>query len=695
MAPLDSDPRWRRTACPHDCPSTCALEVECLDERHIGKVRGNALNDYTSGVICAKVAAYRERVHHPDRLTTPLLRNGPKGSGQFQPIGWDEALDRVADAFIKASAKHGKETVWPYHFAGTMGLVQRDIIHGFRHALGYSREDETICVATASAGWIAGAGKIWGADPREMADADMIVIWGGNPVATQVNVMTHVAKGRKQRGAKLYVVDTYRTPTADAADVFLCLRPGTDGALAAAVMHVMFRDDTADWDYMRKYTDDPDGLAEHLKSKTPEWASTITGLSVIEIEAFAKAYGATDRAYIRVGYGFTRSRNGSANIHAVSCLPAVGGKWKYKGGGALHSNRNMFGVNQTLVRALDRLDTSIRALDMSRIGPILLGDEASLLGGPPVTAMIVQNVNPAEVAPELNKVLKGLAREDLFLCVHEQFMTPTAAMADIVLPATTFLEHEDLYQGGGHMYLQPHRALIEPVGQSRCNVDVLAGIARRLGNEHEVFKLSPWEIIDRTLRASGHPGADEVDAVGWVDCTQSFEKAHFLNGFPNPDGKFRFRPKWFEIGKAHANMPTFPDHQDVIDNATQDRPFRLVAAPARRFLNTSFTETPSSVKKEGRPTVLMHPDACQKLGIKDGDRVTLGNELGEVTLHARPFDGVLEDVVIVEGIWPNRYFENGIGINALISADRAYPNGGAVFHDTAIWVRPAGGGGKA
>ncbi len=689
MAPLDSQPVWRRTACPHDCPSTCALEVECLDSATIGKVRGNADNLYTAGVICAKVAVYRERVHHPERLTTPLRRTGPKGSGSFEPISWDDALDEVANAFERASQKFGKQTVWPYHFAGTMGLVQRDIIHGFRHALGYSREDETICVATASGGWMAGHGKIWGSDPREMADADMIVIWGGNPVATQVNVMTHVARGRKQRGAKLYVVDTYRTPTAEAADEFLCLRPGTDGALACAVMHVMFRDGTADWDYMRKYTDDPHGLAEHLKSRGPEWASGITGLSVAEIEAFAKAYGETKRVYMRVGYGFTRSRNGAANMHAVTCLPAVGGKWKHKGGGALHSNRNMFGVNQNLIRAVDKLDPSIRALDMSRIGPILLGDEDSLLGGPPVTAMIVQNINPAEVAPDLNKVLKGLAREDLFLCVHEQFMTPTAGLADIVLPATTFLEHDDLYQGSGHFYLQATRALIDPVGQSRCNVDVLSALARRLGSDHEVFTLSPWEIIDRTLRATGHPGADEVHAKGWIDCTQPFEKAHYLDGFQFPDGKFRFRPNWSEIGKAYEKMPALPDHMNVIDNATPEKPFRLVAAPARRFLNTSFTETPSSVKKEGRPTAMMHPDACAKLGVAEGDKVELSNELGRVIVHVRLFEGILPDVVVVEGIWPNKYFENGIGINALISPDRAYPNGGAVFHDTAVRIGKA------
>lgn len=687
MAPLDEQSVWLRTTCPHDCPSTCALEVERLSPDTIGKVRGNALNDYTDGVICAKVAAYKERVHHPDRIRQPLRRVGRKGEGRFEPISWDAALDFIAEEFRKAKSLHGPETVWPYHFAGTMGLVQRDIIHGFRHALGYSREDETICVATATAGWMAGAGKVWGSDPREMAVSDMIVVWGGNPVATQVNVMTHIAKARKQHGAKLYVVDPYRTQTAQMADVHLCPKPGTDGALACAVMHVLFRDGFADHDYMARYTDVPAEFEEHLKTRTPEWASKITGIAVADIESFARAYGQTDKAYIRVGYGFTRSRNGAANMHAVSCLPAVAGKWKYEGGGALHSNRNLFGVNQTLVRALDTLDTSKRALDMSRIGRILLGEPESLLGGPPVTAMIIQNINPMEVAPETRRVAEGMSRDDLFVCVHEQFMTATTDYADIVLPATTFLEHDDLYQGSGHLYLQVGKKVIAPVGESRSNVEVLSALAHRLGATHEVFSLDAWEIIDRTLKATGHPGAEDAHARGWIDCSKSFEDAHFLNGFPTSDGKFRFKPDWRSIGAAFEAMPALPDHMDVIDNATAEKPFRLVAAPARRFLNTSFTETPSSIRKEGRPTALIHPTAMTALGLADGDEVLLGNELGEVSVYAKAFDGLQDDTVVVEGIWPNKYFRNGIGINVLVSADRAYPNGGAVFHDTAVWMR--------
>ena len=682
-------PEFRPTACPHDCPSTCALEVEVLDDRTIGRVRGNPRNDYTAGVICAKVAAYRERVHHAERLTHPLQRVGAKGAGDFRRITWDQAIDEVAEAIERARAAHGAEAVWPYHFAGTMGLVQRDSIHRFRHAFGFSREHETICVTTACNGWVAGHGKIWGADPREIAESDLIVVWGGNPVSTQVNVMTHIAKARKTRGAKLVVIDPYRTPTADAADIHIPLCPGTDGALACAIMHVLFAEGMADWDYMREFSDGPERLQQHLSTRTPEWAEAITGIPADDIRDLARLYGKTQRAYLRVGYGFTRSRNGAANMHAVTCLPVVTGKWQHRGGGALFSNRELYGVDGTLIKGLDVVDPNTRALDMSQIGRVLTGDAKALKGGPPVTMLFTQNINPAEVAPETTRVIDGMMRDDLFTCVHEQFMTASAKLADIVLPATMFLEHEDMYQGGGHFYLQVHKALIEPLGECRSNVDVINGLARRLGSDYPAFHMTAWELIDDALRRSGRPGADEVLAEGWIDCTKPFEEAHFLNGFGHDDGKFHFAADWSQIGADCDAMSALPDHLDVIDGATDAHPYRLVAAPARRFLNTSFTEMPSSRKKEGRPMALIHPDTCKALGLEEGDRVRLGNDLGDLVVHARPFDGLQTHTVVVEGIWPNEAFEEGRGINTIVSADAALPGGGAAFHDTAIWMRPA------
>jgi anaerobic selenocysteine-containing dehydrogenase len=683
-APLPIAP----SVCPHDCTSTCALDVEIVDARTIGRVRGSQRNTYTAGVICEKVARYAERVHHPDRLIHPLLRNGPKGSGQWQRVSWEEALDRVADAFIEKAARHGTETVWPYFYAGTMGLVQRDGINRLRHAMNYSRWYSTICVALSDSGWIAGVGSKRGVDLREAAEhAQLIVIWGGNPVNTQVNVMQH-AMAAKKRGAKLVVVDPYRTGTAEKADLHLPVRPGTDGALACGVMHVLFEEGYADWGYLRRYTDCPDELAAHIKTRTPQWASDITGLPVETIVGFARLYGSSKPSFIRCHHGFSRSRNGAANMHAVTCLPAVTGAWQHRGGGALYGHSGIYPLDRTLIEGTDVMDTRIRDLDQSRLGPILTGDSEALKGGPPVSALLIQNTNPAMVCPELHKVHAGLAREDLFTCVHEQFMTETAAFADVVLPATTFLEHDDFYTASGHTTFQVARKVVEAPGEARENHYVICELARRLGAKHRGFEMSVWEIMDETLRKSGMWDAQTNYERGGQDFTAAFEKMHFLDGFDTADGKFHFRGDWNRFGGRWQEMPVLPDHQDVIDNATEAKPYRLVAAPARTFLNSSFTETPSSLKRERRPTMLMHPQDCAALGVAEGDRVTLGNERGEVIVHVKPQDGQQRGVVVVEGIWPNRYFENKLGINALTSADPGWPNGGAAFHDTAVWVRP-------
>ncbi len=674
------------SACPHDCASTCALEVERLGPDRIGRVRGARHNAYTAGVICAKVARYADRVHHPERLSQPLLRVGEKGVGRaaFRPIGWEGALDLIAERFTAAAQRHGPEAVFPYFYAGTMGLVQRDGIDRLRHVMGYSRQDSTICVALSDAGWLAGAGVKRGLDGRELADADLIVIWGANPVHTQVNVMTHVARARKERGAKLVVVDPYRTATAEQADLHLMLRPGTDGALAAAVMHVLVRDGFADRVYMAKYTDVPEELERHLLSRTPEWAAAITGLDAREIVDFARLYGATRRSFLRIGYGFTRSRNGSANMHAVSCLPAVTGAWQYPGGGALYSNGGLYPLDRTLIEGLDRVDPAVRRLDQSRLGPILTGDKRDLGDGPPVTAMLVQNTNPMMVCPEHLKVRDGFLRPDLFVAVHEQFMTETAAMADVVLPATTFLEHDDFYIAGGHTVLQVTRKVIEPLGEARSNHEVICALAKRLGSRHPGFEMTAWEVIDATLKASGLPDAETIYRQHGYDCVLDFESRHFLNGFGHSDGRFRFKPDWRGFGPGHEHMPVLPDHMAVIDEASPEHPFRLITPPARSFLNSTFTETPASREREGRPTALIHPEDCAEFGLAEGDKVRISNRLAAVIVHARPFAGLRRGVVAVEGIWPNAAFVGGIGMNALTSAEPGFPAGGGVFHDTAV-----------
>ncbi|MGE0238179.1 MAG: molybdopterin-dependent oxidoreductase [Parvibaculaceae bacterium] len=686
-----------RSVCPHDCPSACALDVELLDAQTIGRVRGAKDNSYTLGVICEKVGRYAERIHHPDRLLHPLKRKGAKGTGQWQRLSWDDAMGEVAEAFLRAETRHGAQSVWPYYYAGTMGLVMRDGINRLRHAKKYSGMYDTFCVALAWPGYLAGCGRMSGSDPREMQKSDLIVIWGTNPVNTQVNVMTHAAIARKTRGAKIACVDVYETGTMKQADVKMIIRPGTDGALACAVMHVLFRDGHADWPYLDQYTDVPRELEAHLETRTPEWAAAICGCPASEIEAFAKLIGETKRSYLRIGYGFTRSRNGSANMHAVTAVAAVAGSWQYEGGGAFHSNSGMYKWNKTMIEGLDVRDASIRQLDQCRIGPVLLNDPYDLAGGPPVTAMIIQNTNPASVAPDQTKVRQGLMRDDLFVCVHEQFMTETAQLADIVLPATMFLEHDDLYQGGGHQHIMLGAKLIEAPGECRNNHEVITDLARRVGAEHPGFTMSPRELIDWTLKNSNHPDLEALDAATWIDVQQDFDSAHFLNGFGHPDGKFRFKPDWtsvrYRVGIGPYGpvdgMPALPDHWGVIEEATGAYPFRLATSPARTFLNSTFNETPSSRKREGRPTVFAHPEDLAGLGLKDGDKVRLGSARGVVTLHVQAFDGVRRGVLVAESIWPNEAFEDGKGINTLTGCDQPAPAAGGPFHDNRVWLRPA------
>ncbi len=690
-------PILRASACPHDCPSTCALEVEVLDAHTIGRVRGARDNAYTDGVICAKVARYAERIHHPDRLLRPLVRKGAKGAGEFATASWDAALDLVAEKFLAAEARHGSETVWPYYYAGTMGLVMRDGINRLRHAKRYSGFFSTICVNPAWSGFIAGTGRLAGPDPREMGKSDLVVIWGTNAVNTQVNVMTHAVRARRERGAKIVAVDVYMNGTMEQADLPVLIRPGTDGALACAVMHCLFRDGNADHDYLARYTDVPGELAAHVRERSPEWAARITGCDAATIEAFARLVGERKRAYFRLGYGFSRSRNGAVNMHAASCIAAVTGAWRYEGGGAFHNNGAIYHWNRSMIEGLDVQDRSIRVLDQSRIGPILEGEAAALWGGPPVTALLIQNTNPVSVAPDQTRVKNGFAREDLFVCVHEQFMTETAKMADVVLPATMFMEHDDVYQGGGHQYIILGPKLVEPPGECRSNHEVIGALAARVGGRHPGFAMTARELIDWTLRHSGWGTLAELEEKRWIDCQPDFDTAHYVKGFAWKDGKFRFKPDWpnvpfprpwLSVGPA-ASIPKLPDHWTAIEEADETHPFRLATSPARSFLNSTFTETPTSLARERRPHVMMHPEDAKALGIADGDKVVLGNTRGEVRIHASLFAGVRRGVLIAESVFPNATFEDGRGINTLTGADAVAPFGGAAFHDNRVWVRRA------
>jgi anaerobic selenocysteine-containing dehydrogenase len=688
------------TACPHDCPSTCALEIELTEDGRIGRVRGANDHSYTAGVICAKVARYAERLYHPDRLMHPLRRKGAKGAGQWQQISWDDALDEIADAFVKAEAKNGSEAIWPYYYAGTMGWVQRDSIDRLRHAKRYSGFFSSICTNPAWTGFTMATGVLRGPDPREMARTDCVVIWGTNAVATQVNVMTHAIKSRKERGAKIVVVDIYDNPTMKQADLALIVKPGTDAALACAAMHIAFRDGYADRAYMARYADDPDGLEAHLKTKTPQWAAAITGLSVDEIEAFGKLIGTTKRTFFRLGYGFTRQRNGAIAMHAAASIATVLGSWQYEGGGAFHSNSDIFRMNSAELTGKSMKDADIRMIDQSQIGRALTGDAVALRHRGPVTAMLIQNTNPVNIAPEQRLVKRGFARDDLFVAVHEQFMTDTAEMADIVIPATMFVEHDDIYRAGGQNHILLGPKLVEPPETVRTNLFVIEELAKRLGvADRPGFGFTAREMIDRVLQSSDLPGYDHFLEHKWFDRQPEFDDAHFLNGFAHPDGRFRFRPDWTNqpapnrppeaVGLLgpHVELPVFPDQVDVIEVADADHPFRLATSPARNFLNSSFAETKTSRQKEGRPELMINPADAEGHGIAHGDLVQVGNGRGEVRLHAKVTTEVKPGVLIAEGLWPNKAHVDGEGINVLTGADPVAPYGGAAVHDNKVWLR--------
>jgi anaerobic selenocysteine-containing dehydrogenase len=691
--------RIGHTACPHDCPSTCALEVEIGADGRIGRVRGADSNSYTAGVICAKVARYAERLYHPDRLMHPMRRTGAKGAGSWQQIDWNDALDEIAEAFLKAEARHGSETVWPYYYAGTMGWVQRDSIDRLRHAKKYSGFFDSICTNQAWTGYVMGTGVLRGPDPREMAKSDCVVIWGTNAVSTQVNVMTHAIRGRKERGAKIVVIDIYDNPTMKQADMKLILKPGSDAALACAVMHVAFRDGHADRAYLAKYADDPSGLEAHLATRTPEWAAAITGLSVEEIESFARLVGTTRKTYFRLGYGFTRSRNGTVSMHAALSVPVVLGSFQYEGGGGFHSNAGIFGMDSRLLTGASMIDPAIRHLPQTELGRILTGDKASLQGGAPVTAMLIQNTNPVNIIPEQRLVRQGFARGDLFVAVHEQFMTETAEIADIVLPATMFVEHDDIYRGGGQSHILLGPKLIEPPEDVRTNLFVIEELAKRLGvADMPGFGLSEREHIDAILAPVG-VGYDDMLSDKWIDRQPDFETAHYLNGFAHPDGKFRFKPDWKgQRGPTRApdsmglmgpveTLPVFPDYWASIEEADAMHPYRLATPPARNFLNSTFAETKTSREKEGKPELMIAPADAEREGIVTGDIVTIGNERASLRIHARVTALAKVGTVIAEGLWPNKAHLDGEGINALTSADAAAPFGGVGLHDNHVWLR--------
>ncbi|MAH88950.1 MAG: dehydrogenase [Pelagibacterales bacterium] len=674
------------SACPHDCPSTCTLDIH-HDNKNIFKIKGNKENSYTKGVICSKVSRYQYRTHNKDRLVYPMQRVGNKGSSDFKRISWENALNIVCEKFLEINKNYGSEAIWPYFYAGTMGLLQRDGINRFRHEFNFSDQYSTICNTLPQAGWMAGVGSLMGPDPREVKHSKIIVMWGGNPASTQVNFMKHVQNARKNNNAFLIVIDPYLTKTAKIADLHIKLRPGTDGALACGIMKYLIENNKVDDQYIKKYTKGMNELNRHLVSKDKNWASKICGVEYDKIATLSKLISKYKKVFFRLGYGFTRHRNGSFNMHAVICIPTLLGAWKTQGGGAFYNNGGIYNIDKSLIEGLNFKNHDIRVLDQSRIGSILTGNKEALKYGPAVKGLLIQNTNPLVIAPETSLVRKGFMRKDLFICVHEQFLTETAKYADIILPATSFVEHNDIYIAGGHQHLTLGPKLIDELGECWSNHKLINTLSKKMGATKKEFSYSEEDLIDKTLKLSLLGNLKELRLKKFIDLQPNFQESHFIKGFGHKDKKFHLTAEWKSNDKNFNNKFKLPDHYDLIENASKEYPFKLITAPAHNFLNSSFTEVLASRKIENMPKIKIHPEDMKRLNISDNEIVEIGNIRAKLKIHTEIFEGLLQGTVVVEGVWPNEYFIEGLGINALIGSDSPEPFGGAVFHDCAIWIK--------
>jgi anaerobic selenocysteine-containing dehydrogenase len=689
----------RRSACPHDCPDACGLLVEVDGDRVLG-VRGDPDHPWSRGSLCPKVTGYHATVHAPSRLLTPLLRAGPKGAGAFRRATWDEAVSTIAGRWKSIVRERGAEAILPYSYAGTMGLVQRNAGHAFFHALGASRLDRTICSPAKDAGWKAVMGDTLAVDPEEAAESDLVVLWGIDAVATNVHFVARV-KAARARGARILLVETYATSTARLADRVFLVRPGSDGALALGVMHLLEREGWVDRDFVAAHVQGFDELARDvLPEWTPARTAAATGLGPEEVVELAAALGRARAPFLRVGSALSRYGNGSMNVRTIVCIPAVLGAWARRGGGLLCGTSSSQAFDTAVVTREDLQTRPARLVNMNRLGHAL-----TELDEPPVMSLYVYNSNPAAVAPDQNAVLSGLAREDLFTVVHERFPTDTVRFADVVLPATTSLEHVDLYRSYGQYAIQRARAAIPPVGEAKANWDVFRLLASAMGFEDPHFRLSADDLVDRLL-GSPAPLREGLDRAALEE-----ERAVMLQ-LPR-DAKERFRTPSGKIEilnprLAHPLPRVLPTHVELASRDARPSgtgalpteasrrgpsPLRLMTAPSLYGLNSSFLQEREDLrKKAGAMALRMSPADATARALRHGDLVEAWNDRGEVVFTLEVTESVPEGVVVAPGV---RRLEEARGartVNALTSQRLTDEGAGSTFYDNAVDVRLAPGG---
>ena len=674
------------SVCPHDCPSCCSLVVTVEDGR-LTSVTGNPDHPFTRGVICGKVREYAERVHSPLRVLTPLRRVGPKGSGELVPISWDEAVATIAERWRQVIATHGAEAILPFSYAGSMGQVQYYAGHPFFHALGASRLDRSICVTTAYAGWRATLGAVTGNDSEQMVGADLVVLWGVNASYSTINVMTLVKQARA-RGAHIVAIDPYRTPTAQQADEHLMVRPGTDAALALAVMHVLVTEGRVDRGYVERATLGFDRLEEHVRAYSPEAVAPIVGLDAGTIVRFARRYGATPRTFIRIGIGLSRHENGAMTCRTLACLPALTGAYADPHGGALLSTGGAYGFDYSVLERPDLMPTPPpRTINMIQLGRALTDPTLT----PPVRSLYVYSSNPAAVCPDQTLVLRGLAREDLFTVVHEQVMTDTAHYADIVLPATTSMEHLDLYRSFGQLTLQLARPVLAPQGEAKSNWETAGLLARAMGVAEAHYAKGDEGLI-REFLAKGDASVrgitwEQLVRDGWARVNLPRPYMPFADGASTPSGKVEFYSAWMERQGLPA-LPTYvplvegPDNRELVARF----PLQCIVPPNRFFLNSSFSQSELLRRRQGAATAMLAATDAVARGIRDGDSVRVESPRGAARFTARVTDATRAGVVVIEGIWWHRFSPDGLGVNVLTSDRVADLGGGPAFHSNLVQI---------
>jgi anaerobic selenocysteine-containing dehydrogenase len=669
-------------ACPHDCPDTCSF-LTTVEDGVAVKVHGNPGHRPTDGVLCTKVSRYTERTYHPERILHPLRRAGPKGSGRFERVTWDEALSDIAER-LKAVAARDPQAILPYSYAGTMGLVQGESMAArFFNRLGASQLDRTICSSAGGEALTYTLGGKVGMKVEFFEQSRLIVIWGSNSIASNLHFW-RLAQAAKRNGARLVCIDPRRTETAEKCHEHIQLRPGTDAALALALMHELIVNDWLDHDYIAAHTLGWDALRERALRWTPERAADVCGVPVEQIRVLARDWGTTKPAAIRLNYGMQRVRGGGNAVRAVACLPALTGAWRHPAGGLLLSSSGMFPVDKAALQRPDLLaGRNPRTINMSTIGDDLLRP-ASPAFGPQVEAVIVYNSNPVAVAPESGKVVAGFAREDLFTVVLEHFQTDTADYADYVLPATTQLEHWDVHLSYGHTDVLLNRPAIAPLGEARPNTQFYRDLARRMELADACFH----EDDESLCRAAYGDKVDFAQLMEQGFATLKIPDAPFAEGgFPTPSGKCEF----FSERLARQGLDGLPDHIANYEtaNGSERYPLAMISPPARNFLNSTFVNVKSLRDIEAEPVLEIHASDAAARGIASGAIVRVFNDRGEYRCAARVSDRARPGVVNGLGIWWRKLGLAGTNVNELTSQKLTDIGRGPVFYDCLVEVQAA------